>query len=455
MALVSYTALLVGWLVVFALLLFVLLFGEAEMFEGTFVERLHWILTDGVPYGLSWVLRKVIGDARAGKIEALAQEVLCERPNPAMQLVYVALVMGGYWVYCVHVEPLILAGAVSASHAIVVPVAMFFSIASWLAVCFSDPGVVDAYTLDAQLAAYPHDHVLYKPKTCPTLGVTCPARSKYCRVTQRRVAKFDHYCGWMGNAIGENNLRYFVTFLAVHVVLTMYGSWLCASAISGEIGRRGLWSAEFEPTRRRRGGGKSSPDGVSRLASDRGLLARFVAYHFSPAATLSLFLAILAVMLGAFLLYHLWLIHKGVTTNESFKWSDYERFLRRTAEARVEAVVNNPFTELVEKKYGETETFEADDDRDVGCVGPSASKKDLDGGGGGDQRASSSPGKASTRSLLARAFGLGKPKKLKVDLPPNIYRRASFVLNLKDVFVPPSHAHMRRLELGVRDKKRQ
>ena len=94
MALVSYTALLVGWLVVFALLLFVLLFGEAEMFEGTFVERLHWILTDGVPYGVSRVLRKFIGDARAEKIEALAQEVLCERPNPAMQLIYVALVMG-------------------------------------------------------------------------------------------------------------------------------------------------------------------------------------------------------------------------------------------------------------------------------------------------------------------------------------------------------------------------
>ena len=254
MALVSYTALLVGWLVVFALLLFVLLFGEAEMFEGTFVERLHWILTDGVPYGVSRVLRKFIGDARAEKIEALAQEVLCERPNPAMQLIYVALVMGGYWVYCVHVEPLIFAGAISASHAVVVPVAMFISIASWLAVCFSDPGVVDAHTLDAQLATYPHDHVLYKPKTCPTLGVTCPARSKYCRVTQRRVAKFDHYCGWMGNSIGENNLRYFVTFLAVHVVLTSYGSWLCASAISGEIGRR-LWSASssrLPKTRRRR-----------------------------------------------------------------------------------------------------------------------------------------------------------------------------------------------------------
>jgi hypothetical protein len=144
------------------------------------------------------------------------------------------------------------------------------------------------------------------------------------------------------------------------------------------------------------------------------------------------------------------LIHKGVTTNESFKWADYERFLRRTAEAQARAASNNLFTEMV--KNGGTETFEADDDRDVGCVGPSASGNDG-GTGGGDRRASS--GKSSQRSLLARAFGFGKPKKLEVDVPRNIYRRASFLLNLKDVFVPPSRAHMRRLELGLSDKKRQ
>ena len=168
--------------------------------------------------------------------------------------------------------------------------------------------------------------------------------------------------------------------------------------------------------------------------------------------TLSLFLAILVVMLGAFLGYHLWLIQKGMTTNESFKWSDYERFLRRTAETEAQAASNNPFTELV--KNAGTESFEPDDDRDIGCVGPSASEKD-DFGGSGNQRSSSSSGKASQRSLLARAFRFGKRKKQKVDVPRNIYRRASFLLNLKDVFVPPSHAHMRRLELGVSDKKRQ
>ena len=351
--------------------------------------------------------------------------------------------------YCVHVEPLIFAGAISASHAVVVPVAMFISIASWLAVCFSDPGVVDAHTLDAQLATYPHDHVLYKPKTCPTLGVTCPARSKYCRVTQRRVAKFDHCCGWMGNSIGENNLRYFVTFLAVHVVLTSYGSWLCASAISGEIGRRGLWSAEFEPTRRKRGGGAAT----WRLAFGFGLelaheirrvplLARGDAFSVprDPRGDAGCVPGVPPVVDS-----------KGVTTNESFKWADYERFLRRTAERRRgrRRTTRSPSWSKTEEprrsRLTTTGTSGAwDHPRRKVTVAAAAVT-------GEPRRRRGNP---LRRSLLALAFGFGKPK-LEVMFLGTSVARASFLLNLKDVFVPPSRAHMRRLELGVSDKKRQ
>ena len=437
---VSYNVLLVGWLVLFALLLFVLLFGEAEVFEGTVVERIHWIITDGVPYAASLMLRKVIGDAAGAKIEAITTELLCERPNPAMQLIYVLLVMGGYWVYCVHVELLIGAlgiGAVSETHAVIVPCAMLISIASWLAVCFSDPGTVDAHTLDAQLATYPHDHVLYKPKICPTLGVTCPARSKYCRVTQRRVAKFDHYCGWMGNSIGENNLRYFVSFLGIHVVLTSYGSWLCCAAISGEIERRGLWAAEFEPSRR------GAP--VSTLASDWRLLSKFVAFHFAPAATLSLFLMILVVMLGAFLTYHLWMIKKGLTTNETFKWKDYERWAQRMAAEKGSGAKTNGDGSLSEPPDN---PFVDDDDRDVGCVG-------VSGSSGVDGSENDNPDESS-KGFVARLFrGGSKNKKLKIELPKNIYDKGSFLANLREVYFPPSKAYVRRLNTGVSEKKRQ
>ena len=311
------------WLALFGVVLFVLLFGESEMFQGTPVEQLHWLITDGLCVGCSWALKKIVGRAAGERVEAALGEFF-DRPNPAMQLVYASLVMGGYWVFCVHAYDLIGGdgeGALSTWHRRAIPVAMLISIASWLATCWSDPGTVDARTLDAHLAAYPFDNVLYAPKLCPTLKVTCPARSKYCRVTRRRVGKFDHFCGWMNNAIGENNLRYFVSFLALHVALTSYGAWLCFAVIRGEISRRGLWGVAFE-----------GPGGApTTLARDRALLFRFVMYHFSPIVMLGVFLVILAVMLGSFLGYHAWMIAEGVTTNETFKIKDYQRSARRRA----------------------------------------------------------------------------------------------------------------------------
>ena len=47
------------------------------------------------------------------------------------------------------------------------------------ATCWSDPGAIDARNLDAHLAAYPYDYVLYEPKLCRTLKVTCPRGASF------------------------------------------------------------------------------------------------------------------------------------------------------------------------------------------------------------------------------------------------------------------------------------
>lgn len=414
MSLLAYIA---AWLLLFGGVMFILLFGESEMFQGTFIERCHWLMCDGICVGASWTLRRAIGDSAGERVEAALDDILCNRPNPAMQMVYVTLVMGGYYTFCVHGYDLIGAGQgeglLSWWHRPAISFGMTISIASWLATCWSDPGAIDARNLDAHLAAYPYDYVLYEPKLCRTLKVTCPARSKFCRVTKRRVAKFDHFCGWMNNAIGENNLRHFVTFLALHVVLTSYGAWLCVAVIRQEISRRGLWTLSFE------GGKRGVP---STLATDWRLLIRFVAYHFSPLATLALFLVILAIMLGAFLGYHLWMIKQGVTTNETFKWDQVRRIHRRAVRAG----------ETAEAPKGEEQGGTADegvkadgfafddDDRDVGCVGPVGRSADD----------------ATVDPSVKTGDGGG--------VPANIYNKG-LRQNLVDVFFPPSHAHARRL----------
>ncbi|TIB63112.1 hypothetical protein E3P77_03643 [Wallemia ichthyophaga] len=45
-----------------------------------------------------------------------------------------------------------------------------------------------------------------------------PLRSKYDRVTNKLVARFDHYCPWVWNAIGSNNHRQFICFLVSMIV---------------------------------------------------------------------------------------------------------------------------------------------------------------------------------------------------------------------------------------------
>ncbi|KAK3256916.1 hypothetical protein CYMTET_33975, partial [Cymbomonas tetramitiformis] len=45
-----------------------------------------------------------------------------------------------------------------------------------------------------------------------------PLRSKYCHVSKRCVARFDHYCPWIGNAVGERNHPDFVIFLVMETL---------------------------------------------------------------------------------------------------------------------------------------------------------------------------------------------------------------------------------------------
>ena len=50
---------------------------------------------------------------------------------------------------------------------------------------------------------------------CPHTGVALNCRSKYVPYIGEVVARFDHYCDWVHNAIGaRNHVRYLVLMLA-------------------------------------------------------------------------------------------------------------------------------------------------------------------------------------------------------------------------------------------------
>ena len=131
-----------------------------------------------------------------------ASDVCLDKPNPALQLVYLSLVTVGYVTFAAQAWQLMPGPYVSAVHLWLGPAATCASLLAFFATCFSDPGVITAANVAEHLANYPFDGLLYTPKRCRTMRLVCPARSKFSSLTNRRVARFDHFCGWMNNDIG-------------------------------------------------------------------------------------------------------------------------------------------------------------------------------------------------------------------------------------------------------------
>lgn len=82
---------------------------------------------------------------------------------------------------------------------------------------------------------------------CTSSLIKRPLRSKYCGTSKRLVAKFDHYCPWVDNAVGAGNHKYFILYLMLLVInlswhmyaITQYWRLGCGVSFgqSGDVGR--------------------------------------------------------------------------------------------------------------------------------------------------------------------------------------------------------------------------
>jgi len=64
---------------------------------------------------------------------------------------------------------------------------------------------------------------------CVTCKLVRPLGAKHCTVLNRCVARFDHFCPWVGNTIGKHNHRDFLLFLLLQSVALIVS---CASAVA-------------------------------------------------------------------------------------------------------------------------------------------------------------------------------------------------------------------------------
>jgi len=181
---------------------------------------------------------------------------------------------------------------------------------------FCDPGAVTAANLH-RFSRVPYDDVLYAPKFCRTCHLPRPARSKHCVICNKCVARFDHHCPWLNSCVGERNYRWFMLFLLYHSGLCFYSTYIHGRIIEHlAIDVHRLDQAYYYDER---------GQAVS-VTYWQGFQYLFV--HHNITMAIGIFCLVIGFALWGFWAYHMYLIWRGTTTNETFKWGDLHEELR-------------------------------------------------------------------------------------------------------------------------------
>ncbi|GMH13188.1 hypothetical protein Nepgr_015029 [Nepenthes gracilis] len=305
--------------------------GQWPIFQGTFVERIHYFITFGAYDYLLRFAGFVCGSRGTNAILSV-EDFCCYRPNPILQIIYLIILGATYYFIVQSSFAYIPSYYLGDIHRYTSILAVGVGAVLFLLTSFSDPGTVKQENVSEYLSAYPYDNIIYSHKECSTCHIPKPARSKHCSICDRCVARFDHHCGWMNNCIGERNTRYFLAFLLWHFLLCIYGTVAIGLVLAGrfkELKVRYILTVYY---------------GVQN--SFLGLAPHVVQWLLSSYNTqilLMVFLAIVSLLMAGFFGYHAKLCLTNATTNETFKWQDYISQQRKINEGKTspEAIKGN------------------------------------------------------------------------------------------------------------------
>ena len=352
------------YIVICAFLIYTFILNDAS------TSPISHCVTVTIPTYIISLLRKILGEQNMRKLETLSDYFLVT--------IYLIIVLGSWSIMFTFGYTFIQkSNHVSNYHQYSGYCLFVLCMWSWRKASDTSPGYINSHNL-VRFDNYPYDDLLFVGgKLCPTVGIRKLARSKYDRCTNRHVARFDHYCGWIHNAVGEENYRYFLLFLSVHVGMCAYGTIITLSLFLGEVQDKDLMNAIFY-------NGKTGQE----VQADFWVVFHYMLMkHFELSAVL-LLMAVMALVLCLFLLFHLYISANGMTTNEFFKWRqvrkwykvEVHRYERALKEGKIdkdgnEVLLSNSTTSSLSTSSaaGTSESTSKKaplNDVDVGCVGP-------------------------------------------------------------------------------------
>jgi len=315
--------------ILISLLTYIVLLGASPIHNGTIISYLNWLLTEGLCDIIhTRFLITICGIERANRFTS---RIAHHFEKYFMPCIYLILLAAGLFTVNTTLIPRLPELQVFTSshspcprsrlycHALTgysfppqtPPSAIYvyaaLALTSWFTVLLTNPGVITSNTFASFAPLFPYDSVIFiQGKLCHTCHLPRLPRSKHCSLCNRCVARFDHHCGWVGTCVGMYNTKYFMTFLFVHAVMVLHGALLCIEIIRARIIYLVEGEYVYTPTQTPITGFSFS---VAFLAETNTCLQLFV-------------FVLIFVMILSFLLYHISLVLRNKTTNETFKWED-------------------------------------------------------------------------------------------------------------------------------------
>ena len=319
-----------------------------------------------IPSALQRCVRRAPGGARALDGGArLYRYVLYER-NPLMQCFYLAVVLGAYGFFVCTGYPRLPCTYFAGWHRWSGLALLAACLASWHAACTVPAGIITPANR-SRFARYECDEVLFASgRVCVTTGLLKPARSKYCKYMRGHVARFDHFCPWLNQTVGEENYRIFLGFLLLHVALLGYGALACLAILRSEVHDKQLFEVTFFNTKTR-----------AEVKASWTIVAQYILFNEPNVCAVLVLCAVMCVVTAGFLGFHLWLVHRGMTTNEYYKWQDVRAYHKRLVKAYQSALDR---AEEVAAECGSlSATTTSDGDHGVGAAAAAAGDGAADG----------------------------------------------------------------------------